>query len=61
MQLANQNQIRQSLVKSANKQYAQNMQEKLMIMKDIASKRIDEEDEAERSVLKKKYYKSALP
>lgn len=60
MQHANTDQIKQTITKKINKQLNQNIQEKLMIMKDIATQRMDEEDERERKLLKEKYLKQNL-
>lgn len=60
MQLANTNQIKETVSKKVNKQLSQTIQEKLMIMKDIATQRMDEEDERERKLLKEKYLKQNL-
>ena len=60
VQIANQSQIKHAVVKKISQQNAQTIQEKLMIMKDIASQRIDDEDERERKILKEKYLKQNL-
>ena len=60
MQFSNTNQIRDTISKKINQQLSQNIQEKLMIMKDIANQRLDQEDEIERKLLKEKYLKQNL-
>lgn len=60
MQQANVQQIKRSLMKKMHQKRRQQDNEKLMIMKDIASKCVEEDDELERSRLKKQYLKQNL-
>lgn len=55
MQNSNTAQIKNSLVKKIRQKQANEQNEKLIIMKDIATKYVEEDDEVKRSQLKKKY------
>lgn len=60
MQQANSTQIQLGLFKKMKQKQTEEINEKLMIMKDLASKQIEDDDEKERSVLKKHYLKQTL-
>lgn len=60
MQQANTAQIKHTLYKKVVKKNEQETNEKLMIMKDLASKHMEMEDEIERAKLKKMYLKQNL-
>lgn len=60
MQQANSSQMQHTLHKKIVKKHEQQTNEKLMIMKDIASKQMEMEDEIEREKLKKMYLKQNL-